>query len=121
MELFPNLYRPPTSSHSSVTAAQAQESLGRVRVQTTVPGIIRSLEPGAMTSVCYPRQATIAGSSRRAVTSTVTRPSPLSLVRTSPYPSFNQRQTYFGCCRGRSSRTSQPNPGKTLSLEGKDQ
>ena len=50
--LFPNLYRSPASGHSTITAAQPQETLGRIRVQTTMPGVMRFLDPGVVAYIC---------------------------------------------------------------------
>ena len=132
VELFPSLYRPaPATSHPPHTTAHAVETISRV--QTTLPAVMQSLEPrfgGAvrghtrLTAPIPPHQATrgtimvpnsgpalVAATARQAMSVQTTRSSALPLVRSSPYPSFNQRQTYFGCHTGRSSRAVRPSGG----------
>ena len=125
MELFPNLYRSaPATNRPPRTTAHAIETVGRV--QTTLPAVMQSLEPRfrgvtrgqagvavphqatrgplVISSNATPRPALVAATIGQAMSVQTTRSNPLPVVRSSPYPSFNQRQTYFGCCTGRSSR-----------------
>lgn len=125
MELFPSLYRPaPATNCPPCTTAHAIETVGHV--QTTLPAVMQSLDPQfggvgrGQAGVAVPHQATIgplvipsnatprpalvAATARQTMSVQTTRSNPLPVVHSSPYPSFNQRQTYFGYRTGRSSR-----------------
>ena len=89
--LFTNLYRPRTD-RSTPSTTSVQVTVGRI--QDNVATVMHSLDPGLRglgKGTAYPRQPTIPEPGPSVAFFNNRGP----LLRSSPYPSYNQRQTYF--------------------------
>lgn len=101
--LFPNLYRPHTDD---LVVQRTFKWLSHVQ---DMPTVMHSLDPGFSLTRGLGRE--IPAYFRIAATTNGQGPSTLSLhssnapvLRSSPWPVYNQRQSYFSCRAGRSTR-----------------
>ena len=101
-DIFPNLYRPLAApspgNNPSSTYVEATVS----RVQSGITSVLDSLAPTSRQGVA---STSVVPSNSTGLHSTYMT---LPMRRASPYPSFNQRQTYYGYRTQRSSTRSRP-------------
>lgn len=110
--LFPNLYRPRADNPSPPCTTSVQVTISRV--QDNMATVMHSLDPGLRLTggvgrgiPTYSRLAANPVPGPSTVSSSV-HSSRAPLLRSSPYPAYNQRQTYFASRRTRPRTVSHP-------------